>query len=129
MLKSKTALFISLLMATQLASAGSVIIEKQATPPIDESLNGTVILENQPDNGSVILEKGFILQDKLAGVVILENTPDVKDEGTVIIERGGIKLLSGGVILECGIIVQKNQFAGGLIIDRHSRSNGQSLSA
>lgn len=129
MLKSKSVLFISLLMAAQLASAGAVIIEKQNPPPVDQSPNGAVILENQADNGAVILEQGIIVQDKLAGVVILENTPDVQDAGTVIIERGGIKLLSGGMILERGIIVQKNQFAGGLIIDRHGRSNGQSLSA
>jgi hypothetical protein len=35
MLKSKSALFISLLFAAQLASAGGVILEKQATPPFD----------------------------------------------------------------------------------------------
>jgi hypothetical protein len=121
MLKSKSALFISLLFAAQLASAGGVILEKQATPPFDQSLNGTVILECQPDNGSVILENGIIVQDKLAGAVILENTPDTHDEGGVIIERGGIKLLSGGVILERGIIVQKDQLAGGVILENTSR--------
>lgn len=129
MLKSKSTLFISLLFAAQLASAGGLVIEKQATPPFDESLNGTVMLECQPDNGSVMLEKGIIVQDKLAGGVILENTPDTHVAGGVILERGGIKLLSGGVIIERGIIVQKNQLAGGVIIDRHGRANGQSLSA
>lgn len=123
MLKSKSALFISLLFATQLASAGGLVVEKQATPPFDESLNGSVILECQPDNGSVILEKGIILQDKLAGAVILENTPDTHDEGTVIIERGGIKLLSGGMVIERGIIVQKNQLAGGVILENSPQSD------
>jgi hypothetical protein len=115
MLKSKSALFISLLFAAQFVSAGGLVIEKQATPPFDESLNGSVILECQPDNGSVMLEKGIIVQDKLAGGVILENTPDTRDEG--------------GMILERGIILQKNQFVGGVIIDRHSRVNGQSIKA
>jgi len=158
MLKSKSALFISLLFAAQLASAaaGGVIIEKQVTPPFDESLNGTVILECQPDNGSVKLEKGIIVQDKLAGVVILENTPDIHDEGAVILERGIIvqnNQLAGGVILENtprpdagvvvhdgklagsviiergGVILEDLHLAGGLIIDRHGRANGESLSA
>lgn len=140
MLNSKYVLFVSLLLATQLASAGGMIIEKQCTPPFDQALNGTVMLE-----------KSIIVQDKLAGGVILENAADLKDDGSVILERGGIKLLSGGVMIERGIIVQKNQFAGGvilenfpqpvsiilhdrklaggLIIDRHGRANGQSLSA
>lgn len=152
MLKSKSALFISLLFAAQLATAGVVIIEKQVTPPFDESLKGTVILECQPDNGSVILEKGIIVQDKLAGGVILENTPDTHDAGGVILERDAVQLLSGGMVLERGIIVQKSQLAGGmvlentplpgaaiivhdrklaggLIIDRHGRASGQSINA
>lgn len=126
MLNSKSALLVSLLLATQLASAGGLVIEKQTTPPFDESLNGSVILENQADNGGVVLEKGIIVQEKLAGAVIIEKAAEIKDEGGVILERGGIKLLSGGMVIERGIIVQKgvqkNQLAGGLIIDR--RGNG-----
>jgi hypothetical protein len=121
MLKSKSALFISLLMAAQLASAGSVIIEKHSTPPIDQSPNGVVILENQADNGTVILERGIIVQDKLAGTVIIEKAADTQDAGAVILEktpvleRGGIKLLSGGLIID-------RHLAGGLIIDRYGRN-------
>ena len=128
MLKSKSVLFLSLLMAAQLASAGAVIIEKQNPPPVDQSPNGVVILENQVDNGAVILEQGIIVQDKLAGVVIIEKVLELNANGTVILEkspvleRGGIKLLSGGLIID-------RHLAGGLIIDRHGRSNGQSLSA
>lgn len=152
MLKSKSALFISLLFAAQLASAGGMMLENQATPPFDESLNTAVILACQPDSGSVILEKGIIVQDKLAGGVILENTSDIQDAGGMVLERGGIKLLSGGVILERGIIVQKDllaggvilentlrsgaaivvhdrKLAGGLMIERHGSANAQSLSA
>ncbi len=91
MLKSKSVLFTALLLATQFATAGGVIIEKQTTPPFDQSPDGSVILENQADNGGVILEKSPLL------------------------ERGGIKLLSGGLIID-------RHLAGGLIIDRHGRS-------
>ena len=115
MLKSKTALFISMLFAAQLAAAGVVIIEKQNPPPIDQSLNG-----------SVILEKGIIVQtNELAGVVILENTPR-PDLGVVLHDRK----LAGTVILERGgVIMEDLHLAGGLIIDRRGRVNRQSLSA
>lgn len=130
MLKSKSALFISLLFAAQLvsAAAGGVVIEKQVTPPFDDSLNGSVILECQPDNGSVILEKGIIVQHSLAGGLIIEKAPEAQDAGTVIIERGIIvqkPRLAGGVIIERGIIVQKPQLAGVVILERrgtHLRS-------
>lgn len=131
MLKSKSALFTALLLATQFAAAGGVIIEKQTTPPFDQSPDGSVILENQVDNGGVILEKGIIVQNQLAGGVVLENTSDTHDAGGVILEkspvleRGGIKLLSGVAMpdrqLAGGLIVDRH-FAGGLIIDRHGRS-------
>lgn len=113
MLNSKSVLFVSLLLATQLASAGGVILEKQCTPPFDQALNGTVMLE-----------KSIIVQDKLAGGVIIERAADVKDDGSVILERGGIKLLSGGVIIERGIIVQKNQLAGGVVLENTPQPNG-----
>ncbi len=131
MLKSKSVLFTALLLATQFAAAGGLIIEKQATPPFDQSPDGSVILENQVDNGGVILEKGIIVQNQLAGGVVLENTSDTQDAGGVILEkspvleRGGIKLLSGVAMpdrqLAGGLIVDRH-FAGGLIIDRHGRS-------
>ena len=143
MLKSKSALFISLLFAAQLASAGGVILEKQSSSRAD-----------QPLNDSVILEKGIIVQNKLAGGLVIGKSADAQDEGGLVIEkspvlnrgggqileksiilqksqlaggmvleRGGIKLLSGGMILERGsIIMDDNLLAGGLIIDRHGRS-------
>jgi hypothetical protein len=138
MLKSKSALFTALLLATQFAAAGGLVIEKQATPPFDQSPNGSVILENRADNGGVVLEKGIIVQNQLAGGVILENTSDTQDAGGVIIEkspvleRGGIKLLSGSLMLEkspvlerggikllSGIMVPDRKLAGGMIVDKH----------
>lgn len=78
--------------------------------------------------------------------------PVLLDQYRVILERDAVQLLSGGMILERGIIVQKNQLAGGmilentplpgaaiivhdrklaggLIIDRHGRASGQSINA
>ncbi len=119
MLKSKSALFISLLFVAQLVSAGTVMLE-QSPAPIDQSLNGSVILEKQADNGGVILEKNIIVQKYLAGGLLIEKSPVLNRGGGVILERGGIKLLGGGVILERGgVIMEDNRLAGGLIIDRH----------
>ncbi|PUA27392.1 MAG: hypothetical protein B0W54_12475 [Cellvibrio sp. 79] len=129
MLKSKSALFISLLFAAQLASAGGVILENQSSAQIDQSLNSSVMLEKPADNGGQILEKGIILQNKVAGGLVIEKSADSHDAGDlviekspvpnrgggVILERGGIKLLSGGLIID-------RHIAGGLIIDRHGRS-------
>ncbi|HTF97005.1 MAG TPA: hypothetical protein VL995_12785 [Cellvibrio sp.] len=129
MLKSKSAFFISLLFAAQLASAGGVMLEKQSSSRAD-----------QPLNDSVILEKGIIVQNKLAGGLVIEKSPVLNRcggqileksiilqksqlAGGMVLERGGIKLLSGGMILERGgIIMDDNLLAGGLIIDRHGRS-------
>ena len=120
MLKSKSALFISLLFVAQLASAGGVILEKQSSVQADQSLNGSVILEKQADNGGVILEKNIIVQKCLAGGLLIEKSPVLNRGGGVILERGGIKLLGGGMILERGgVIMEDNRLAGGLIIDRH----------
>jgi hypothetical protein len=99
MLKSKSVLFISLLFATQLASAGTVILEKQSASPADQVLNGTVIIEQSAElqrGGGVILERGIIVQEKLASASIIE----------------------GEHVPKRGIIVQKNQLAGGVIIER-----------
>lgn len=91
MLKSKSTLFISLLFAAQLASAGGVILEKQPSAQVEQSLNGSVILEQQADNGGVILEQGIIVQKQLAGGLVIEKSPVLNRGGGVILERGGIK--------------------------------------
>lgn len=86
MLKSKSALFISLLFVAQLASAGTVMLE-QSPAPIDQSLNGSVILEKQADNGGVILEKNIIVQKYLAGGLVIEKSADSQDAGGLVIEN------------------------------------------
>ncbi len=124
MLKSKPALFISLLFAAQLASAGSVMLEQSSSANADQSLTDTVILESQADNGGVILEKSIIVQNKLAGGLVIEKSPVLNLGGGVILERGGIKLFSGGLIIDrhvAGGLIIDRHVAGGLIIDRHGK--------
>jgi len=101
MLKSKSILFISLLFAAQLASAGGLVIEKQSASLADQVVNGSVIIEQSAQlqrGGGVILERGIIVQDKLAGGVMLE--------------REHIPQLGG-------IIVPERKLAGQLLIELH----------
>lgn len=125
MLKSKSTLFISLLFAAQLASAGGVVIEKQVTPPFDESLNGSVMLEQSTQaqrSGGVILERGIIVQDKLAGGVMLEREHLPKRSGIIVDDISVKSQLAGGVMLERGIILQK-QFAGSVMLENSPQLN------
>ena len=105
MLKSTSVLFTVLLFSAQLASAGSVIIERQPTKAEPVS-HGSVILEAPVDNGGLILERGIIVQDKLAGGMIIEKPAEQEFAGVVIIERKG------------------HQLAGGLVIERSGRIAG-----
>lgn len=119
MLKSKSTLLISLLFATQLASAGSLMVEKQSANPADQVVNGTVMVEHSAQlqrGGGVILERGIIVQDKLASASIVEGE-HVPKHG-IIVQKNE---LAGGVIIERGIIVQKNQLAGVVILENTPR--------
>lgn len=115
MLKFKSTLFISLLFAAQLASAGGLVIEKQSAHPADQVVNGSVIIEQSAQlqrGGGVILERGIIVQEKLASASIIEGE-HVPKRG-IIVQKNQ---LAGGVIIERGIIVQKNQLAGVVILE------------
>lgn len=110
MLKSKSALFISLLLATQFAAAGSVMIEQQVSNTNDTALNGTVILE-----------KGIIVQNQLAGGLIIDKSPVLNRGGGVILEQSVDSSVAGGMILERqGVVILERELAGSVIIERHA---------
>jgi hypothetical protein len=110
MLKSKSALFISLVLATQLAAASSVMVEQQVSAASDTT-----------ENGSVILEKGIIVQKPLAGGLIIDKSPALNRGGGVILEQGAGLPMAGGVILERqGVVIIERELAGSVIIERYA---------
>ncbi len=137
MLKSKSVLFATLVLATQFAAAGGLVLEKQVTPPFDQQLQGSLMLEKQVDNGGLVVEGIMVPYRKTAGVIVPDRkgsnsaVEDQTDNGGLVIEkspvleRGGIKLLSGGLIIDrhvAGGMIVDQHLAGGLIIDRHGRN-------
>ncbi len=70
MLKSKSVLFATLVLATQFAAAGGLVLEKQVTPHFDQQLQGSLMLEKQVDNGGLVVEGIMVPDRKTAGVIV-----------------------------------------------------------
>lgn len=62
------------------------------------------------------------MQKQLAGGLIIDKAPDLNPQGGMVLERGGIKLLSGVMVPEAklaGVMIPERTLAGGLLIERH----------